>query len=144
MIIVIGTMNEIVGSKFMSGGHFNSNNYIYYQVGQFADELETEIENNNQKDEWNYSRDFQERKLWDGLAKLKKPKFWDEESAIEWQMLLSLFMDNEVKPPKIIFATGIEAAQYLKEKCADDYNSPAARKKALNKLIKSAHSLMEK
>jgi hypothetical protein len=78
------------------------------------------------------------------LAKLKKPKFWDEESAIEWQMLLSLFMDNEVKPPKIIFATGIEATQYLKEKCADDYNSPAARKKALNKFIKSAHSLMEK
>ena len=47
----------------MSGGHFNGNNYIYYQVGQFADELENEIENNNQKDEWNYSPDYSEETL---------------------------------------------------------------------------------
>jgi len=35
----------------MSGGHFNSNGYIYYQVSQFVDELEHAIENNDRKDE---------------------------------------------------------------------------------------------
>ncbi len=42
----------------MSGGHFNSNGYIYYQVYQFADELENEIENNNKKDEYNYAPEY--------------------------------------------------------------------------------------
>ena len=47
----------------MSGGHFNSNEYIYYRVYQFADELESEIKNNKQKDEWGYSRDFNDETL---------------------------------------------------------------------------------
>ena len=38
----------------MSGGHFNGNSYIYYQVHQFADELENEIENNEKPDIWDY------------------------------------------------------------------------------------------
>lgn len=42
----------------MSGGHFNSNGYIYYQVYQFADELENEIENNNKKDEYGYAPEY--------------------------------------------------------------------------------------
>jgi hypothetical protein len=47
----------------MSGGHFNQNNYIYYQVYQFADELEHEIKNNGTKDECGYTRNFNEETL---------------------------------------------------------------------------------
>ena len=47
----------------MSGGHFNHNNYIYYQVYQFADELEHEIERNNTKDEWGYAPELSEETL---------------------------------------------------------------------------------
>jgi hypothetical protein len=39
----------------MSGGHFNDIGYVYYKVQQFADELETEIIENNTLDEYNYS-----------------------------------------------------------------------------------------
>jgi len=47
----------------MSGGSFNNNGYIYYQVHQFADELEHEIENNDLKDEWGYYRGYGEEVL---------------------------------------------------------------------------------
>lgn len=47
----------------MSGGHFNGNRYIYYQVYQFADELENEIERNNVKDEWGYAPELSEETL---------------------------------------------------------------------------------
>ena len=47
----------------MSGGHFNHNNYIYYQVYQFADELDNEIERNNIKDEWGYAPELSEETL---------------------------------------------------------------------------------
>ena len=47
----------------MSGGHFNHNNYIYYQVSQFADELDNEIERNNTKDEWGYAPELSEETL---------------------------------------------------------------------------------
>ena len=47
----------------MSGGHFNHNNYIYYQVYQFADELEHEINNNETKNEWGYAPCFNEETL---------------------------------------------------------------------------------
>jgi hypothetical protein len=47
----------------MSGGHFNGNGYIYYQVYQFADELDNEIERNNIKDEWGYAPELSEETL---------------------------------------------------------------------------------
>lgn len=36
----------------MSGGHFNNGGYIYFELKQFAEELEREIENNEIPDEW--------------------------------------------------------------------------------------------
>ena len=42
----------------MSGGRFNNNGYIYYQVHQFADELESAIKNNNKVNEYNYAPNF--------------------------------------------------------------------------------------
>jgi len=47
----------------MSGGHFNNNNHIYYQVYQFADELENEIERNNIKNEWGHAPSLSEEIL---------------------------------------------------------------------------------
>lgn len=44
----------------MSGGHFNDGGYDYYKVSQFADELESEIENNFFKDDWGYFPGFNE------------------------------------------------------------------------------------
>lgn len=47
----------------MSGGHFNGSGYIYYQVSQFADELENEVSRNTIKDEYGYSRNYSEETL---------------------------------------------------------------------------------
>ena len=68
----------------------------------------------------------------------KVSKYWDEFDAIEWQMLLALFIDNNVKAPEIIYEKGISATEYLIEKCSDDYNSPSQRRAALRNFIKRA------
>jgi len=44
----------------MSGGHFNNSGYIYYQVHQFADELENAIQNNHTKDDYGYASEYNE------------------------------------------------------------------------------------
>jgi hypothetical protein len=46
----------------MSGGSI-SPEYCYYQVSQFADELENRIENNDVKDEYGYSPGYPEEVL---------------------------------------------------------------------------------
>lgn len=47
----------------MSGGHFNGNGYIYYQVNQFADELENDIDNNNRPNEYGSAINLNEEVL---------------------------------------------------------------------------------
>lgn len=47
----------------MSGGHFNGNGYVYYRVDQFSDELESEILNNENKDDYNYCPNYNEQTL---------------------------------------------------------------------------------
>lgn len=47
----------------MSGGAFNSSGYVYYQVTQFADELENRIENNNVPNEYGYAPELPEEVL---------------------------------------------------------------------------------
>ena len=42
----------------MSGGHFNDNDYVYYKVAQFADELEQEIAANNTVNEYGDKYNF--------------------------------------------------------------------------------------
>jgi len=42
----------------MSGGAFSSNGYVYYQVNQFADELENRLDNNNVADEYGYAPEY--------------------------------------------------------------------------------------
>jgi len=47
----------------MSGGHFNGNGYVYYQVSQFADELFNEIENNESDEESGCDKGFSRETL---------------------------------------------------------------------------------
>jgi hypothetical protein len=42
----------------MSGGHFGDCGYDYYKVSQFADELEEEVRNNFEKDEYGYAYEY--------------------------------------------------------------------------------------
>ena len=47
----------------MSGGHFNDNGYIYYQVMQFADELESDIRRNAIKDEYGWAHNLNDEAI---------------------------------------------------------------------------------
>ena len=47
----------------MSGGHFNSNEYIYYRVSQFADELENDIQKNDSEDEYGYAPRYKQQTI---------------------------------------------------------------------------------
>ncbi len=42
----------------MSGGHFNDCGYEYYKVVQFADELEAEVSNNFEEDEYGFAHEY--------------------------------------------------------------------------------------
>ena len=78
------------------------------------------------------------------LKKMKKPKFWDEYSAIKWHMLLSLYLDNSVVPPKIVIKNGIEATEYLAYRDADDYSNPSARRRVLRNFITKVEKMVNK
>lgn len=47
----------------MSGGHFNGNDYVYFRVRDFAEELEEEIANNNKIDEYGSCKNFKPETL---------------------------------------------------------------------------------
>ena len=71
------------------------------------------------------------------MPKLNKFGFQGEEDAIEWQMLLSLFSDNKLVPPKVVFDNGILATEYLlQHDCTWDFDNPAKRKAVLRGFIK--------
>lgn len=72
------------------------------------------------------------------IKHLKVPKVWDQYSAIDWQMLLALFVDNKIKAPKIIYDLGIKASNYLIDYDSEDFNEPFLRRKALRNFIKKA------
>lgn len=61
-----------------------------------------------------------------------------EDDAIEWQMLLALFVDNGIKPSKVIFDRGIEATNFLMGQHAEDFDEPVRRKKNLRNFIARA------
>lgn len=78
------------------------------------------------------------------LKKMPNKKFWDEDDALEWQMLLALYLDNNLKAPKEIYEKGVEATQYLIEKQSDDFYQPSQRRRCLRNFIKKAVSNNEK
>ena len=78
------------------------------------------------------------------MPKLNKFGFQGEEDAIEWQMLLSLFSDNKLVPPKVVFDNGILATEYLMQHDYTwDFNEPAKRKAALRNFIKKVKKMFD-
>lgn len=73
------------------------------------------------------------------LKKKKTPMWWDEDKAIESQMLLSLYIDNKIKPPKIVKKLGIEATKYLMGNHASDFDNPSARRAVLRRFIEKVN-----
>ena len=73
--------------------------------------------------------------------KLKRPKCWNEDNAIDHQMVLALFVDNNLPVPADIKSNGIDATLYLMEEHADDFDNPNRRKTILKKFITKALDL---
>jgi hypothetical protein len=73
------------------------------------------------------------------LKKMPSHKFWSEYDAIDWQMLLSLFLDNKIKEcPKIVIEKGIEASEYLLGEHSDGFDEPSKRRKHIKNFITNA------
>lgn len=68
----------------------------------------------------------------------KNVSFRDENDAIEWQMLLALYLDNDIKPSKLIKDNGILATEYLMLDHSSDFDSPSRRRASLKKFIARA------
>lgn len=77
------------------------------------------------------------------MPKVPKSKFvmFDEYSAIEWQMLLALFVDNKMTIPKEIFTNGLYASEYLMGEHASEFNDPSRRRKSLRRFMDRARSV---
>jgi hypothetical protein len=76
------------------------------------------------------------------LKKIKAPKNlfkWDEDKAIEWQMLLSLFVDNNLSVPKEVLINGMLACHFLLGEHADDFNSPSRRRASIKRFMKKVN-----
>ena len=82
-----------------------------------------------------------QKKIKKVLKKMPKVKFWDDDGAIEWQMLLALYVDNKTKPPAKIRKMGIEATEYLMGEHASEFNKPQNRRRVLRNFIKKAKAL---
>jgi hypothetical protein len=67
--------------------------------------------------------------------------FSGDSSAISWQMLMCLFLDNKIKPPKIIYQNGVQATKYLMGWHANDFDEPSRRKANLRNLLKKAENI---
>jgi hypothetical protein len=78
------------------------------------------------------------------LKKMPYKKFWNEDIALEWQMLLALFVDNKLKVPKIIRDKGIEATEFLCGPDASEFNNPSNRRRKLRSFIEKAKKLKVK
>jgi hypothetical protein len=75
------------------------------------------------------------------LKKMPKARFWDEYNAIEWQMLLALYIDNKTKPPAKIRKRGIEATEFLLGEHSSEFDKPQNRRRVLRNFIKKAKAL---
>jgi hypothetical protein len=72
------------------------------------------------------------------LKKIKSDYDSDDDIAIEYQMLLALYLDNNLRPPKIVKEKGIEGAKHLMGEHASDFDNPGTRRKALRNFIAKA------
>lgn len=70
------------------------------------------------------------------LGQMPKTKFWDEDKAIQWQMLMCLLLDNNIKLPNLVKKNGILATEYLLGSHCDDFREPSKRRATLRRLLK--------
>lgn len=75
------------------------------------------------------------------LKKIKNPKKWNDDIAIQWQMLLSLCVDNDLIVPHDILVYGVLASYYLLRDHAEDFNEPHKRRATLKRFIKKVDDL---
>lgn len=75
------------------------------------------------------------------LKKMPSVKFWNEDKAIEWQMLLALFLDNKIEPPSVVKRNGILGTEFLMEEHSSEFDSPGSRRRVLRNFIKKAKSV---
>ena len=102
------------------------------------------------EDEWNYSpielcsnKNLLKKNI--KLIYKKLPKSINhEDKALEWQMLLALFLNLKVKPPKTLLNKGVEGAKYLMGRDADLFDEPSKRKTVLRNFIKKAEKAYKK
>ena len=69
------------------------------------------------------------------LKKMPKVKFWNEDKAMEWQMLAALLLDIGAKIPKKVKRNAKLATEYLMEDHAADFDYPYRRRKSLRNFI---------
>jgi hypothetical protein len=75
------------------------------------------------------------------IKKMPKSKYWNESNAIDWQMLLALFVDNKLPVPRVIFEKGLDATNYLMGEHSDDFENPGARRRCLRVFAEKAKKL---
>jgi hypothetical protein len=86
------------------------------------------------------------RKIANSLSKKIETGKWDthghdEGRALEWQMLLALFNDNNLKAPKLVFKMGIEGTKFLMGEHSSDFDKPSSRRAALKRFIEKSYKL---
>ena len=69
------------------------------------------------------------------VRKMPSARYFTEDKAIEWQMLLALCLDNGIKPPSILKEKGIAATLYLMGDHAEDFDKPFLRRRKLNEFL---------
>lgn len=67
------------------------------------------------------------------IKKMPKIRFWNEDSALEWQMLAALLVDNDILHADTL-NKGLEATDYLiQSEHTKDFDKPCLRRAALRK-----------
>lgn len=76
------------------------------------------------------------------LKKMRKPSLmkWDEYVAFDWQMLLSLFVDNNLKVPHDVLVYGMVSCHYLLGEHSADFNEPGRRRAVIRRFMRKVDS----
>lgn len=75
------------------------------------------------------------------LKKMPKSKYFDEDTALEWQMLGAFFVDNKLPIPHVVRTKVLYANEYLMGDHAADFDRPSQRRATLNRFKKRVKAL---
>lgn len=73
-----------------------------------------------------------------------KKKYMTENSALEWQMLAALFMDNDVQAPLLVYEKAMEGTNYLMGDHSDEFDNPSRRRQVLKYFNRKLKKNIEK